>query len=173
MKPEIIHLSSLSLVGLSYFGDPFETSDPWSESNQIGRLWARFSSFLDQQSERIGNRLAPDTAYEVHIYQQETLTHGYFEVFVGVQVSQLDQVPVELLVKLLPASDYAVFTLEGPEIISDWVNHIDVWLAEAGYSRSQPYSIQVYDQRFRGMDQIADSILDVYMPVMKISDPER
>ena len=51
------------------------------------------------------------------IYNQETITKGIFEVFVGMQVDIIEGVPVELLVKVLPSTDYAVFTLEGEDIV--------------------------------------------------------
>jgi predicted transcriptional regulator YdeE len=167
MEPKIVHQSSLNLVGMSFYGDPFDTSGAWMEENQIGRLWVRFMSYLHQRGDCIQSRTAQDVTYEVHVYNEETLDKGIFEVFAGVQVERLDVVPFELLVKVLPASDYAVFTLYGKQILSDWDTHIDRWLAEAGYQRRHPFSFLRYDERFKGMDHIAESALDVYMPVSK------
>jgi predicted transcriptional regulator YdeE len=36
------------------------------------------------------------------------------------EVEKLEDVPIELLVKILPPAKYAVFTLEGKQITSDW-----------------------------------------------------
>jgi predicted transcriptional regulator YdeE len=74
---------------------------------------------------------------------------------------------VDLLVKVLPATDYAVFTLEGEQIASDWHLEIDQWIKTAGYEHAHPYSFQYYDVRFKGLDRLAESQLDVYMPVAK------
>ena len=120
-----------------------------------------------EHGDAIQHRIAADVFYEVHIYGEETRTKGLFEVFVGVPVERLEAVSVGLLVKILPATPYAVFTLEGEAIFSDWDMNIDRWLADAGYERSHPYSIQYYDSRFKGLDQIADSTLDIYMPVRR------
>jgi len=160
-KPEIL------LVGLSFFGDPFDTNNAWSEENHIGRTWQRLMRYLGQPDSTIHHRAAADVFYEVHIYGDETKTQGFFEVFVGFPIERLEAVPVELSLKVLPATEYAVLTLQGEAILSDWVMNIDRWIVEAGYQRSYPYSIQYYDARFKGLDQIADSILDVYMPVRK------
>ena len=165
MQPAILDKPEILLVGMSFYGDPFDTSDVWTEENQIGRTWKRLNTYLAQHSQAILHRTAADVFYEVHVYGEETYTQGRFEVFSGVPVERLEAVPVELLVKVLPATTYAVFTLEGEAILSDWVMHIDRWLSEAGYERSFPYSVQYYDARFKGLDQVSDSILDVYMPV--------
>ncbi len=167
MQPTILQKPEILLVGLSFYGDPFDASNVWTEENHIGLTWQRLMRYLEQHSQAIQHRAAPDVFYEVHIYGDETNTKGLFEVFVGVPVERLEAVPVELSVKALPATAYAVFTLEGEAIFSDWVMHIDNWLVEAGYERSHPYSVQYYDPRFKGLDQIADSVLDVYMPVRK------
>ena len=74
---------------------------------------------------------------------------------------------LKLLVKILPATEYAVFTLQGEQISSDWHLEIDQWIAAAGYQRVHPYSFQYYVERFKGLDQIEESQLDVYMPVRK------
>lgn len=162
-KPEIL------LIGMSFYGDPFDASGAWTEENQIGHTWQRLKSYLAQHDEEIRHISALDAFYEVHVYGDETNTKGLFEVFVGVQVDRLEAMSVELLGKTLPAAEYAVFTLEGETILSDWVMHIHRWLAEAGYKSSSPYSVLYYDQRFKGLDQIADSVMDVYMPVCKVA----
>jgi predicted transcriptional regulator YdeE len=38
-------------------------------------------------------------------------------------------------------------------------------LPDAGYEMTGDYSFQRYDERFKGMDRIAESVLDVYIPV--------
>jgi predicted transcriptional regulator YdeE len=56
--------------------------------------------------------------------------------------------------------------LHGAEITSDWYQMIyQDWMPTSGYHQSGSYSIQRYDQRFKGLDQIDDSVLDVYIPI--------
>lgn len=168
MEPVITHKSETKLVGMSFFGDPFDTSDAWTEENQIGRLWQRFMNCFQQNANAIKHTAEEEAMYEVHIYHPETMDKGLFEIFVGVEVDQLEAVPLELLVKILPSSDYAVFTLEGEQIASDWDMEIEKWLAKGFYQRSHPFSFQYYDKRFKGVDNIGESILDVYLPVEKV-----
>lgn len=167
MEPSIIQKTEITLVGMSFYGNPFDTHSGWDESNEIGRVWSRFTKYLDENDE-IFQQFDKGVYYEVHIYNQETITKGIFEVFVGMQADIIEGVPVELLVKILPSTKYAVFTLEGEDISSDWHTHIDQWIKDAGYQRAHPYSFQYLDERFKGVQNLKDSVLDVYMPVKSL-----
>jgi predicted transcriptional regulator YdeE len=80
-------------------------------------------------------------------------------------------VPVELLVKVLPPTQYAVFTLHGEEITSDWPRRIyQEWLPGSGYEPTHQYNFQYYDERFKGIDKINESTIDVYVPVKRVDE---
>lgn len=168
MEPVITKKSEIKLVGMSFFGDPFDASDAWTEENQIGRLWQRFMTYFHQNFADIKHIVEEKVLYEVHIYHPETVEKGHFEIFVGVEVEQLQDTPIELLVKVLPECDYAVFSLAGELIASDWEMEIEAWLAQSNYQRNYPFSYQYYDERFKGLENMAESVLDVYLPIEKI-----
>lgn len=167
MVVKIMEKEQMLLVGLSFFGDPFKSSAGWTEENEIGRLWVRFMAFMENQGEKIKHIKGEEVSYEVHLEHAETQEKGEYEVFVGVEVEQLEDIPVELLVKVLPPTVYAVFTLQGEEITSDWhqMIHQD-WLPESGYQIAYDYAIERYDYRFKGLDKIDESVLEVYIPVV-------
>ena len=166
MEPRIVEAQQMLLVGFSFFGDPFQVSGGWTEENEIGRTWKRFRSFLEEHPERLKHVTADEVAYEVHIYHEETPQTGEFEVFVGLEVEELEEVPLEVCVKILPPAAYAVFTLQGEQIVSDWPMMVfGEWLPQAGYVGEHTHSIQRYDERFKGVDSIAESILEIYIPV--------
>ena len=165
MQPVITKKPEMHFVGMSFYGDPFNTHGGWDGENEIGRVWTRFMQYLDESAKIIQPIIQPDVYYEIHIYNAETTIKGIFEVFVGARMNNLRHIPVELLVKTLPASEYALFTFKGAEISSDWHLSIDQWIAAAGYQSAHPFSFQYYDDRFKGVDKIAESILDVYMPI--------
>ena len=78
------------------------------------------------------------------------------------------RVPVELVVKALPVVEYAAFTLCGEEIVFDWNQTIyQGWLPGSGYESAYDYLIECYDERFKGLEQIAESTLEVYVPVRR------
>jgi len=171
MEPLIITKPQIILLGMSFFGDPFDSFRGWEEENEIGRLWKRFMQFLENNVKNISHLSNPEAGYEVHIYHPETTTMGVFEVFVGLEIEKIERIPIELLIKLIPPSKYAVFTLSGEEIASDWHMRIDRWISDAGFKQAYPFSFQYLDKRFKGVENLADSELDVYMPIKPTTSP--
>ena len=165
MQTRITTEDRLVLAGMSFYGDPFSTHGAWSGENEIGRVWTRFMTYLEGHHEQLEDILQPGVFYEVHTYSDETVSRGLFEVFVGARLTSLEGTPTAMVMKALPASDYAVFTLEGEEIASDWFSKVEAWIAEAGYQRAQDFTFQYYDERFKGVDQMEGSTLDVYIPI--------
>ena len=165
MEPRIIRKESILLAGMSFYGDPFDTSNPWSEENQIGSLWKRLMAFLQSHPGALDLDMHKSSFYEVHIYGPETQTEGVFEVFVGMSVPDLAKLPIEMSAKVLPAASYAVCSLEGKAIMGDWERELINWINENGYREAYPYHFQLYDERFKGMDRIEESTLDVFIPV--------
>ncbi len=165
-EPKIIEKSEIILAGFSFYGDPFQFSADWTEENEIGRLWVRFINYIKNYSSKIDSLINPYVCYEVHIESDETKQKGIYEIFVGTEISEIVKLPYQLLVKVLPSTKYAVFTFSGQEITSDWSKTIyQKWLPNSKYSSSFSYSFQYYDKRFKGLDRIEESILDVYIPV--------
>jgi predicted transcriptional regulator YdeE len=166
MEPKIVELGPMTLVGFSFFGDPFQFSGDWSEENEIGRLWKRLMAYLAEDAAQIKQVKDERVAYELHITHQVTERTGEFEVFAGLEVEAPEEVPVVLSAKFLPAATYAQFTFEGEAITGDWPWLVGTeWLPRAGYEMTAGFSIQRYDERFKGMERIAESVLDVFIPV--------
>lgn len=166
MEPRIIQQGQMILAGLSFFGDPFAESAGWSQENEIGRLWQRFIELLAQEGAQIQHQKNPETHYEVHISHPETADKGHLEVFVGVELGELVALPVEFSVKILPSTSYAVFALKGQQITGDWPMEIyGAWLPQSNYEVAHPYMFQLYDHRFKGMDRLDESELDIYVPL--------
>jgi AraC family transcriptional regulator len=167
MNPQIITKEALLLAGFSFFGDPFATKNPWNEENEIGRLWQRFIFYMQQHGTGPEPVIAQSGAfYEVHLHHATTPATGEFEVFVGAAITRPEALPVELVAKLLPPTRYAVFTIAGEKIHSDWHQTIyQQWMPAAGYSSAYPFNFQYYDERFKGMDNLAASVIDVYVPI--------
>lgn len=164
MKTELVHLRSMLLGGVSFYGDPFSRKGGWDAENEIGKTCDRFLTYIAANPERPYSR-NQETVYEVHVYGEETASKGYFEVFVGEEVTG-SQLPVELNAKQFPESDYIKITLSGQEITGDWWQTLDTDILPAFNARRQlPYIIQAYDSRFKGMDQLDGSVMDAYIPV--------
>jgi predicted transcriptional regulator YdeE len=165
MEPKIIEQKQLTLVGFSFYGDPFQLSGFWTEENEIGRTWKRFGAYTAAHPELLRDIAVVGVAYELHIYHPDTPATGEFEVFVGAEAVCIDGVPLEMSIKRLPQARYAVFTLQGQQIASDWSKMVQEWAARAGYELANTHSIQRYDEHFKGLDHLDESTLDAYIPL--------
>ncbi len=165
-NPIFVDKNKIHLVGMNFYGDPFSNASGWSEENEIGRLCKRFSTFLLKNPGSIKNIKKENVSFEVWINTDLTEEKGYFEIFTGVLVDKFEDVPLECSMKTLPETTYAIFTLKGKEITSDWPTRIyKEYLPKSEYKPSLNYNIQYYDKRFKGIDKINDSEIDVYIPV--------
>lgn len=170
MNPKIITKDSIILVGMSFYGDPFANSSLWSEENEIGSLWKRFMNFISSKPKAIQNIIHPNQCFEIHFTTDETHINGNREVFIGVMVEDIHEVPLECVIKKLPKTEYAIFNIKGEKITSDWLGEIFMkWMPISRYKSHYNYSIQVYDDRFKGMDKIDESEIDVYIPIERES----
>lgn len=167
MKTELVHLDSILLGGFSFYGDPISTKGGWDTENEIGKTFSRFTKHWTEHPERAYSA-GINRVYEVHIYGPETPTHGFFEVFVGEEVTT-SQLPIKLNSKFIEAADYLKLTLSGEEIVSDWYFNITKnILPPLGVRARNNYLLQVYDERFKSMEQIGVSIMEAYLPVERI-----
>jgi AraC family transcriptional regulator len=155
------------LAGCSFYGDPFTSSAGWTEENEIGRLWNRFMGNLQKSKEPISKLLQNKEWFEVWIENEESRKKGFFEIFIGTNVNSIDDVPYDLQIKILPATKYAVFTVKGEKIKSDWAyQQYKIGLEKNKFKKSKnDFCIELYDERFKGVDKISESELDYYFPI--------
>jgi predicted transcriptional regulator YdeE len=168
MDIRIERRSSILLVGMSFYGDPFARASAWDEDNEIGSLWKRLTAFLGASPGAIGERADNgERWYELHIACPETAKTGRYEVFAGVEVRGLSAIPLLCSAKFVPASEYAILTARGSEVEGDWMGRLySEMLPGLGRRGSESYSFELYDSRFKGMDRLAESELDYYIPLL-------
>lgn len=165
MTPKITEKKRITLVGMDFFGNPTEKAAGWTEQNAVGLLWKRFSSFLDKKKGTI-KHLVSEAGHEVWIdFEGEKDAKNKY-VFVGREVEKLEDVPLELVARILPETRYAVFTLKMSDIKSGGIGKLwNTWLPETGLRTAYDYMIEYYDvQRFKGMDK-PDSEVDFMVPI--------
>lgn len=145
MKPEIIVLPSLTIAGMSFYGDPLGNYSAWMEENEIGCLWKRLGSFLSSHSD-ISNYTADALySYEIHCWNKETMQTGKYEVFAGYEIPMHEYLHAEILYKIIPAAEYACFTLGTEDMSEDIFFKItSEWLPEAGLDQMGPFSLNRY-----------------------------
>lgn len=171
METRIESKGKLYLAGMSFYGDPFGKASAWDEENEIGSLWKRFMADLTAEPEAIPLRAdRSERWYEAHLMGPEMLRAGRYEIFVGVEVLSADALsglPPRFSAKCLPASDYAVITLRGAEIRDDWESKLGSELIPGlGRTADGSICVELYDSRFKGMDRISESELEVWTPLL-------
>jgi len=174
MQVEFVEKGTMALAGMSYYG-PL-TGEGWSRENPIGQLWERFNQFFDRSPSFSQHQAVnPGIGYEISIWNEEELQASKsFYLFVGVEVAQLEEMPLELVGKVLPAGTYAHLTPKGREITTWERAFYDEWLPGSGYELAARggyhFQIQAYEEgRFKGLgDLIEESEIDVYIPVEKL-----
>ena len=72
MQPKILDSDSITLMGFSFFADPFAFSGGGTEENEIGQLWKRFIRFLMESKQEIKHIVNDQVLYEVHIQHPDT-----------------------------------------------------------------------------------------------------
>ncbi|MGC9348782.1 MAG: GyrI-like domain-containing protein [Anaerolineae bacterium] len=166
-KPQIVERSAMILLGMVFYDDPFKQVQGWSDQNEIGKLWGRFNRYWEGHRDLFQDVVDPDEGYEVHIGTEEYEETKEYYIMVGVEVSQLASTPPETFAKILPAGAYAVFTLKGAEIGSNWGDAIyKEWLPASSYEEAYPFTIERYDARFKGPDD-PNSVLEILVPVRR------
>jgi AraC family transcriptional regulator len=166
-KIEITGEKTLKLVGCVYYGDPFHSSEEWSIENEIGILWNRFFRLCQTYGDILQEEAVNDFAYEVHIQPDDYKQTGKFYVYVGIEVKELEIMPVEMFCKVLPATKYAIFTFKGEDMFKGCEYIWNYWLPGSGYEEAHPFMVQAYHKnRFMGMEN-PESEVDFYVPVKK------
>ncbi|MCP4632316.1 MAG: GyrI-like domain-containing protein [candidate division Zixibacteria bacterium] len=164
MKPEIKQREKIILVGMDFFGDPFGKECGRHDQNAIGVLWQRFNGYYEEHKNSIKHQKS-EAGYELWVdFKSEKSTKNEY-IFVGVEVTKIDDLPLELVAKIIPEAKYAVFTLKGDEFKSDWSSNIyKEWLPKAGLTPLN-FMIEYYDsKRFKGMND-PESELDIYVAI--------
>jgi AraC family transcriptional regulator len=152
MKPKLTRKPGMTLVGLVGCAPEVGKLD-------IGGLWQRFE---DKHSRSIKHQVE-GKGYEIHI-EEETTPPMHF-CLVGVEVGKLEDLPVELFAKVVPACEYAVFTHHFRDggfghafkVVYDWLSNSD-------YASAYQFDIQCYDSRFKSPED-PESIIEIWVPV--------
>jgi len=150
---KIVDRKEIILVGMVWYGLP--------KSEEIGNLWQRFIA-----QEKLVKNKRENAGYEVWIWNEESEKTKKEAVFAGVEVGTIENLPLEMFVKILPPSKYAVFTIKATEMHSDWSKSIyKEWLPKSDYEEKYKFLIEYYDEkRFKSMND-EKSEIDIYIPI--------
>jgi len=97
-------------------------------------------------------RVDAEMEYEVHLEPEEYKQNKRVYVLVGVEVTSLSAIPLELFGMVLPKTCYAAFTFKGKEMFQGGAYIWRNWLPTSDYEEAFPFMI--------------DSELDWMIPIM-------
>jgi predicted transcriptional regulator YdeE len=143
--PRTVHQDEFTVVGIEA-----RTSGEaeMSGDGAIGPLWQKF--YQERVLDKIPNK-ADQNIYALYTnYARERM--GNYTVIIGAKVKDKSQVPEGMVVKTIPAGQYAIFTTEkgpGQSVIPDaWSK---IWALEdkgtIGGERAYKVDYEVYDSR--------------------------
>jgi AraC family transcriptional regulator len=166
MEPRIIERNELTVVGMVYYGNPFHAEGVTPEENEVGKLWTRFNTYWDAHREAFKHEVDADIAWELHVVGDEYEQTKEYAVMVGVEVSAIEDPPDPIFCKVLPAGQYAVFTLRGEEMNGNWGRTIyNEWLPASGYEESSSCTLERYDEkRFKAWGG-PESEVEIWVPI--------
>jgi len=154
MEPKIVEKPAMTLVGMVYFGDP--------TSGEFAKTWDRFMKLNVNIPERINQTEWLGLEFYTEDFWQN---HKWFYMACG-ETKNLDDIPMSLVGKRIPACKYAVFTVKGglKKLGEGFRYAYDTWLPTSGYEIAHPFDYEFYqDGRFKGDEE--DSEIDIYIPI--------
>lgn len=160
MEPKIVKRDAIKLIGIMYYGD--------NKNWEIPKIWQEFVPMMGQ----IPNSLPVHEGYGLCFYTESFSKSSLFYYLAGVPVSSLEEIPIALVGKTLPASEYAVFTHKstiagkGSTIKDTYAYVYGTWLPKSPYVNPYAYDFEYYDERYKGNDN-PESEIDVYIPIRK------
>ena len=156
MEPRMIELPHFFVMGIAVYGDGMSGLFPMA-----------WDMYLRMKGE-IGLK-NPNVRYGVEYYTEEfEKEHKWFYMACG-EVEDLSTIPSSMVAKVIPAHKYAVFTSKGllDALHKTFQYAYHEWLPKSRYEIADWFDFELYDERFRGMNNPIGEI-DIYMPVRKM-----
>lgn len=155
MEPKIVEMDALTLVGMSCFGN--------NANREFSKIWELFLPRM----ETIPKALATGRSFGVELYPAEYSSTGMWFYMAAREVSDLSEMPLDMVAKIIPPATYAVFTHTGPiERLPETYRHgYRTWLPASPYESAAWFDLELYGDRFKG--DAPDSEIDVCIPVKR------
>ncbi|WP_256757087.1 effector binding domain-containing protein [Cohnella sp. WQ 127256] len=157
----LIQLEEIKLVGIA---ERTTNKAEMTEQAKIGGLWGRFYGEGIQQSIPNLAHAGPQSIYGCYC-DYENGAAGEYTILLGCQVKEINSLPSGMVGRVLPASQYAVFTTKmGPVstvVIEAW-QAIWRWSATSELKRTFTGDFELYDERSSDPENVQ---VDIYIAV--------
>ena len=159
MQETKVSLSEIKLVGIKIRTNNMAEGNP--NTAKIANMASQY--FQNSLPEAIPHRKTPGVTFIAYA-EYESNYKGEYTCFIGEEVTQIDNLPENLVVHIIPAQNYNKFTNEAGAlpnvVIKAWQ---EIWqMKELEVNRSYKTDFEIYDQRAMNP---ASTILDIYIGV--------
>ncbi len=148
--------TSLKIIGLSV-----RTTNKNNQSAQdIGKLWGQFYS--ENVLDKIPNKVSNDI-YSIYTDYKNNYQDEYTTI-IGVQVNNLNNIPIGCVGREFPGENFKVFTAKGqmPQAIMDtWFS---IWQQDRELQRKYTYDFELYSGKSQNGEY---SEVDIYIATHK------
>ncbi len=114
---------------------------------------------------KIPNRTDEGVCYGICMEMEE----DHFTYMIGCEVKSLNNIPDNMIGRIIPKASYAVFTARRPitKAVQDTTTYIyKSWFPESGYEHASTPEFELYDER-RMPENEDKAEVDIYIPIEK------
>jgi AraC family transcriptional regulator len=153
--PKVLELPRIILSGISFF---------LADNSKVTDLSGQWGQFM-QEVHTIKNRLQPEKFYQVQYWSEtQDLSGLYF--FIGVEVSDINEVQPQFVLKIIPGSRYLQFIHKG---LANKVGYTykyiyNQFLPETDYKLTKPFNFEFYGEKCLG-PRNPESESEIYIPI--------
>jgi predicted transcriptional regulator YdeE len=159
LNPRAVQQEGFAVVGIAV---RTSNAEQMTEARPIGKQWERL--FKEGVLAAIPNKADGNILAVYSEYASDK--DGEYTYLLGARVTKVENVPVGMTVKNVPAGRYAVFTSErGPVqkvVVEMWRRVWETPKSALGGDRAYKTDFELYDQRAKNP---ADSVVDLYLAV--------
>jgi AraC family transcriptional regulator len=151
--PEIVSLDAMCVVGIS--------TKISGNYDDIGKIWTVLSGIKDS----VANRIIPEKFFQIN-YCIDSYAEDEFHCMVAVEAHNLDDIPVQLTGKTLPAARYLKFIHKGfsRRVVQTYDYIYRTYLPGTSHNLTVPLNFEYYGDKFKGpMNPESES--EIYIPI--------
>lgn len=154
---KIVNKKAFKVIGMNTYTDFMN-----GNFDQFPATWMRFCPYMNE----IKGRINTNNAYGISFYLPGWTPKSKWSYMAAVEVKNLNNIPITMLGKTIPANKYAVFTHKGliKNLAETYYYIYTKWLPESKYEKVFGYDFELYDERFK-RGESDDSEVDVYIPI--------
>jgi AraC family transcriptional regulator len=151
---KIVSLNRIMLVGIVIRVN-------YDSLSAITEMWHEFLT----ETDTIPAIIKPERHYQL-LFWSDKYDCDNFYCMAGVEVKNLDDVPIYLTAKIIPPAKYIKFIHRGfSNTVGLTYKYIyETWLPQSDYRLSIPYDFELYGEKYKGPDNI-NSESEIYIPV--------